>query len=241
MSRRGRFLDGRDRYSRRAPTPTPTPGVSRTHMTSQRINFAYGGSPMSTTGGPFTITNGAKVVVHLDCKFGAGGGQTISTVKANSNALTFTLIGSSAAGQERTFAYYLDTSGITSITEITVDPGGNSTQEVAIHAVQIVGAAAGAPASNNIVITSITNPDPIDVDGGIASTVNGVQLCMVGGAESSTYTFTGATALAATVVGDASASRIAAKTGPGSIEMPGQGSSGPSYVALRTSNTVWEP
>ncbi len=205
------------------------------HRRSEEIDFGYGGGP-GALASPITIQSGDKVVVFLSASFN---GSAMNSLTANSGAITFTEIGSTTAVNRRGYAYYADTSGVTSLNLSLAVTG--STQCITVHAVSVQGAAAGAPAGSYFERRSTTNEDPHDVDGGLALPAGGTVLSMVGEAGNLVWSgaieFSGSEITAVTAQHSAVAQQLTA----GNITILGQPSGGSGYTTLVIANVSFSP
>lgn len=220
-------------------TMAAAPRVTAVHRQSAILDLAYGTGPGTMSG--VIIEAGDKVVIHVHGKFNDVP-QTITAVTANSGAITFTQIGTpTAAANDRVYTFYADTAGVTSL-NLSIAVGG-STQVMAVHVHSVQGAAAGTATASHHEVRNITNPDPIDLDGGLSVPANGVALLAVTNYASPSLPldWTGATENADVNTGAVVRSATATQTVNGNVTILGQPSGGPGYGNIGITNTTWSP
>jgi hypothetical protein len=161
----------------RDPTGTPTtspksnvitasiaePQLSFAKLGTYNLDYGYGSTP-PPFGTPVAIAAGDKLYVYLE---GALNGSSISSVSANNGAIVFTPIAQTAGNSSRGH-YYADTTGVTSLTDVTVNVTG-STAYMNLILCAVRNAAAGGPVSQFNGTAQAAQPSvEIDVDGGLS-------------------------------------------------------------------------
>lgn len=210
------------------------------------MNYGYGTTPQPLTGGSFSIAPGNKLVVALCCAF--NGSQTVTGVTMNSGAITLTRVGAGpihqngASNANKTYLYYVDAPGVSTITEMSVAVSG-STNIMGYSIYSVQNAVAGVPAATfgNTINTGST--DPVDMDGGLVATATGplVLVGLMNNASPRTFTWTGAAELGErSESGWTIATAFQVADAPSNVTVVGA-SSGVGFSDLWQLNAVWEP
>ena len=214
--------------------------MSVTHRSTQNRSYGFGNTP-ATAWDSFAIADGDKLVLHVYAQENVG---SLSAVTANSGAITFTQIGTTASdGNRRVSAWYADTTGVTSITPaFTV---GASVYGMSFAAFSVTGAASGTAAANAISAGYVAGPETIDMDGGLAAVTDGALILTAAYEYNAAppFTWTGATEVDETDA-DTAALSSAVQTTAAAVTINGAGHPsvpGPGFGSLGKIATQWDP